>query len=131
MTKLARYIARFSEWIIHALELILLAITIFGLIEWWGSSWLVAVLWPVALFIVVFVVVYRLIRGKWPNFFATALGSLTGCGWAILIFPGLLIFPIVYRFVEGEWHVTYLCLWAALFVVRLVQEFFQREKAHS
>ncbi len=131
MTKLARYIARFWEWIIYALELVLLAIIIFGLTEWWGSSWLVAVLLPIALFIVVFTVIYRLIRGKWPHFFATALGSLTGCGWAILIFPGLLIFPIVYRFVEGEWHVTYLCLWAALFVVRLVQELFQREKADS
>ncbi len=131
MTKLAKYIARFSDWIIYALELVLLAIIILGLTEWWGSSWLVAVLLPITLFIVVFTVIYRLIRGKWPNFFLTFLGSLTGCVGAILIFPGLLFFPIVYRFVEGEWPFTYLYLWAALFVVRLVQEFFLREKVDS
>ena len=131
MTNFTRYIARFSEWISYALELVLLAIIIFGLTEWWGSSWLVAVLLPIAVFIVVFTIIYRLVRGKWPNFLVTTFGSLAGCLGIILIFPGLLVFPIIYRFVEGEWPITYLYLWAALFVVRLIQEFFQKEKTDS
>lgn len=131
MSNFTRYITRFSEWICYALELILLAIVILGLTEWWGSSWLVAVLLPIALFIVVYTVIYRLIRGKWPKFLTKVFGSLAGYLGIILILPGLLVFPIVYRFVEGEWPFTYLCLWAVLFVVRLVQEFFRREKADS
>ena len=90
-----------------------------------------SVLLPIALFIVVYTVIYRLIRGKWPKFLTTVFESLSGYLGIILILPGLLVFPIVHRFVEGEWPFTYLCLWAVLFVVRLVQEFFQREKADS
>lgn len=128
MNNFTRHIARLSDWITCGLELVLLAIIIFGLTEWWGTSWLVTVLLPIALFVVVFTVVYRLIRGKWPSFFLTFFGSLAGCAGVFLIFPVALIYPVVYRFMEGEWPFTYLCLLAALFVVRLVKEYFERRK---
>ncbi len=126
MTDISSHVARIADWMFLVLQLVvqvvLLAMTIIGLTKWWGISY-VPVILPVALFIVVFVVSYRLIRGKWPGFLVTVFGSLAGYTAVFLVFPWILAFPILYRFVEGEWPVTYLCLMAVLLVVSPVQEF--------
>ena len=131
MTDFSGHVARTADWMFLFLQLVLqfvlLAMIIFGLTEWWGMSWVITVLLPVALFIVVFVVSYRLIRGKWPNFLATVFGSLAGYTAVFLVLPWILVFPIIYRFVEGEWPVTYLCLMAVLLVVNPVQEFLHKK----
>ena len=131
MIDFSGHVARIADWMFLFLQLVLqfvlLAMTIIGLTEWWGLSWVITVLVPVALFIVVFVVSYRLIRGKWPNFLATVFGSLAGYTAVFLVLPWILVFPIIYRFVEGEWPVTYLCLMAVLLVVNPVQEFLHKK----
>lgn len=131
MKNFGDHITRLAEWISYGLELVLVALIVVTLTEWWGMSWVITVLMPLVLFIVLFSIVYRFVGGKWPKFYATALGSLAGRAGLMLIFPGLLIFAIVYRFVEGGWPLTYLCLWAVLVVLRLVQEFLQRETADT
>ena len=104
---------------------------VFGLTEWWGLSWVMAVLLPIPVFIVVFSIIYRLVRGNWPGFYATVFGSCAGCAGVLFVTPVLLIFPIVHRFVEGEWPVAFLCLCAINFVLVLLQEFYLKRKADN
>lgn len=131
MTNFASHVGRIADWMFLLVQLVLQfvlwAMIIFGLTEWWGMTWVITVLLPVALFIVVFIVSYRLIQGKWPNFFATIFGSLAGYSVVFLVFPWLVVFPVIFRFVEGKWPVTYLCLLAVLFVVTPLQEFFHKK----
>lgn len=134
MTDISSRVANFADRMFLVLQLVvqvvLLAMIIVRLTEWWGISYVPVVL-PVALFIVVFVVSYRFIRGKWPSFLATVLGSLAGYTAVFLVFPWILAFPILYRFVEGEWPVTYLCLMAVLLVVSPVKEFLYKKNRNA
>lgn len=129
MTNFAGLIARILDWLIIALQLVLLAMIVLGLTEWWGMSWVIALLLPIPIFVVVFPIIYRLIRGKWLGFYATVFGSLAGCAGLLFISPVLLIFVLMHRFVEGEWPVTFICLCAVNLVLNLVHEYFSKSTA--
>lgn len=120
--------ARILGWLGFALQVTLLAIIIVSLTEWWGILWVLVLLLPPIVFLGIYPIGCRFLRGTWPKFATLTFGSLGGCAGFIVLFPVLLVYPIAHKVIEGAWPTVYLGLWVAHIVLELTNEFYVRRK---